>query len=108
MPGHEHRAHAREALLDLACHLGSLRAGKHDVGEQEIDAAALPASVTGLLDFARIAEASDAEMIARRHMYWALAAVTCYGTSLALRGGLAPPPMRMGSPSASGTSASDS
>ncbi len=50
-------------------------------------AAALPASLTGLFDFARIAEASDAETIARRHMYAALAAVACYGTSLVLRGG---------------------
>jgi uncharacterized membrane protein len=55
-------------------------------------AATLPAIATGLLDFGALPDGSAADRTARRHMYAALAAVACYGTSLILRGGPAPEP----------------
>lgn len=53
--------------------------------------AALPAALTGLLDFARIPEDDPATNRAWQHLTATLASVSLYGGSLLVRGGPAPP-----------------
>ncbi|HSR43317.1 MAG TPA: DUF2231 domain-containing protein [Longimicrobiales bacterium] len=60
-------------------------------------ASALPAALTGLLDFARIPEDDPATTRAWQHLTATLASVSLYGGSLLVRGGAGPPePGRIG------------